>query len=172
MFKNLFKKNYDETFLKVVEVAFEKKNYLSEIFQTLETDNQLELFLFNSVMASSYMLNNKVIPLDEKLLTRFQSVVCIFADKIRKLPSDHLFGLIYDRTENYGQELNFVANSQFGKDEHFPLYFFRRVYHHPLDLNEMPAVKKWDEEYYEGSMLLDIYKHQVNEVKQGISKIL
>lgn len=171
MFKNLFKKNYDETFLKVVEVAYDKRNYLSKIFQTLETDNQFELFLFNFVMASSYMINNKII-LDEKLLTRFQSVVCVFADKIRKLPSDHLAGLIYDRTENYGQELNLVANSQFVKDEHFPLYFFRRVYHHPLELNEMPTVNKWDEEYYEGSMLLDIYKHQVNEVKQGISKVL
>lgn len=172
MFKNLFKKSYEDTFLKVAEVAFDKKNYLSEIFQPLETDNQYELFIFNSVMATSYMLNNKVIPVDEKLLSRFQGAVCVFAERIKKLPSDHLLELIYDRFEKYAQELNLVANSQFSKNEHFPRYFFRRVYHHPLELNEMPTINKWDEEYYEGSLLLDIYKHQVMEVKQGVAKIL
>ncbi len=172
MFKNIFKKKYDDTFLKVIKVALVKRDYISDKVQILSFDSRLELFLFNSVIASSYMINNKIIPLDERILSRFLSTVCMFAGRIKTLPEEQWVKLIYDRMENYGQELNLVANSQFAKNEHFPIYFFRRVYHYPLELNEMPTVNKWDEDYYEGVMLLDIYKHQVNEVKQGISEVL
>ena len=168
----MFKKNHNEIFLRVVEVAFKKKNDFTSLLQPLGADNKFELFLFNSVIASSYMLNNRIIPLDEEILTSYQSVVCIYAEKIKELDQEFLFGLIFDRIENYGKELNLVANTQFTEKEHFPLYFYRRVYHHPLKLNNLPEIQKWDEEYYEGDMLLDIYKHHVNSVKEGISKVL
>lgn len=171
MFKSLFGDNTDNNLIKVADIAFEGRNQIETMFEPLTTEGQAELYLFNIVYSWLYLQDHSIVQMNAKNAERFTAIGAIKAQEIKaSLDVVTYFQLFKDRFINYREEMQLVTKTQFTQHEHFPIYFYRRIYHHPLSLVEMPEIEEWDDEYYEGDMLLDIYKHQANHIQNNLVK--
>lgn len=171
MFKSLFGNNPDTNYLKVAEIAYEGRNYIESLYEPLTTEGQAELYLFNIVYGWLYLQDHSIVSIKSNTAERFIAIGSVVAEKIKSsIEVETYLELFLDRLENHRYELKLVKTTQFSDNEYFPIYFYRRLYQHPLQLQKMPPINKWDDEDYEAEMLIDIYKHQVNEIQNKLVK--
>lgn len=110
-------------------IAYDGRNYMSEIYQPLNDDGQIELYLFNIIHGWFYLLSNSIVDNEVDTLKKY---VAVATGQIRGPRAEYYKGkiteLLTDRFPNYKREMKLVKESA----DHLPAYFFNRLYKHPM----------------------------------------
>jgi hypothetical protein len=142
--------------------AYEERVNMSEVYQPLSEEGEIELYLFNIVHGWFYLLVNSIVDNDVETLKKY---VAVAVGQVKGVKSEYLktkvSELFSDRFLNYKRELKSVKESNI----YLPAYFFIRLYKHPLSREPIKAnesMKKFTGDSH--SMLIQCFKTHVNHM--------
>lgn len=157
----------------IAQLASFETDYISKAYQRLKMDGILELYIFNCVISWESVKEFSIVSENDENFNSFILSTFEFASEIdSELVVDNFLQLFLDRQNMYLDELSKFLSSRHTGYVHFPGYFFRRLYFHPLKFNEIKRVNSSHEEYFPIECgLEEIYLGQISRVKSSIYEI-
>jgi len=169
MFKSFFRKSPEDIIHIVVDIAFKERNFISKLYEPLSMDGQIELFIFNIIYSWLYIQDNSLFDMTSTNAELFTIVGGVKANSLKSsLEIDEYYNLFRDRYVSYSNELKLVNENQFTGHEYFPENFYSRLYNYPLILTAIEDNEFLENEFYSKELLIDIYKHQINELQKEL----
>ena len=169
MLNKLFRRNQDEIFNTVTDIALSSILEFEGVEQAFTNDGKAEMLVFNLIYGWLYMQDNNLIRMNDRNAEMYFKKGY---DKIRSLKPNlgyiEFANILKDRLNYHKDELLQIRKTNLSEDKYLPQYLFRRLYIYPLSLDPMPNIGDVYEDFWVSENNYHTYVLNVNHLQNSL----